>query len=71
MTYFADLTEEENEIIAEARARGFARFFAAFPNARTQSNLTLDHARQYLAAMPPLARSAEEDRERERRQFNP
>jgi len=46
---FPELSYEENEDILQARAWGYAVFFASMPNAAAQARNTLAGARQYLA----------------------
>jgi hypothetical protein len=49
---FSELTHDENEIIHEARAHGFASCFPAFPTAKYQAMRTLKAAEEFLAKMP-------------------
>lgn len=46
---FPELTDEENAIIHEARAQGWASFFPAVPDARAQAGKTLAEAKTWLA----------------------
>jgi len=45
---YPELTKEENEIIRKARRLGFADFYPAFPNAETQSKITLSGAIEHI-----------------------
>ncbi len=59
MAPFPDLTVEENRIVHDAREKGFAVFFPAYPDRRTQAMNTLRAAVAYLdglRASGPLER---------------
>jgi hypothetical protein len=64
MTRFPELTEAENAVIDEARVRGWAVYYPAFPSGAAQASRTLEGARAFLAgwAVRPLADSAKGDR---------
>lgn len=47
-TPFPELTEDENEVVFEARACGFASFYPALPDAEAQARNTLAGARKWL-----------------------
>ena len=46
---FPELSEEENEIVHEARALGFGASFICYPDAEAQARRTLRAARRFLA----------------------
>jgi len=50
---YPELTDEENETIREARRKGFANFYPAFPDAMTQSLKTLEGAESFLGKSRP------------------
>jgi hypothetical protein len=45
---FPELTQDENEVIHEARACGFGSSFPAFPDSESQARYTLVAARRWL-----------------------
>ncbi len=45
---FAELTEDENEVIHEARACGFSVFYPCLPDAETMARNTLKGAQEWL-----------------------
>jgi hypothetical protein len=45
---FPELTEEENDVIFQARLAGFGPCYAALPDAETQARRTLAGARAFL-----------------------
>lgn len=49
---YPELTEAENELIRDARRKGFANFYPAFPDAMTQSLKTLEGAEKFLTDKP-------------------
>lgn len=48
---FPELSEEENDVIFQARLLGFAPCFAAYSDAQAQANRTLAAARKHLESL--------------------
>lgn len=46
---FPELTEEENDVIFQARLAGYGPCFPAYPTAEAQAKSTLEGARRFLA----------------------
>jgi len=49
---FPELSDDENEIIHEARAFGFGSSFPAYPSAEAQARNTLAAAKKFLDERP-------------------
>ncbi len=51
---FPELTHDENEIIHEARTKGFGSSFPAYPDAEAQARNTLNAAKKHLETIAAL-----------------
>lgn len=48
MTKFPELTDDQNQIIENARQLGFSGYFPAYPTAQHQAVWTLSAAKEFL-----------------------